>query len=202
MRFGVLRVLNDDIIAGGGGFGMHPHDNMEIITIPLEGELEHKDNMGNIGVIRKGDVQVMSAGKGVLHSEYNKNSDKEVRLFQIWLFANAKDVEPRYDQKSLLISERKNNLQLIVSPKDKSDGLWIHQEAWMYLGNFDKGISKTHSVNNPNNGVYVMVIEGSFIINGELLDKRDAIGIWSTEQINIESREDGSEILLIYLTMK
>jgi hypothetical protein len=202
IHFGALRVLNDDIIGGGGGFGMHPHDNMEIITIPLEGELEHKDNMGNIGVIRKGDVQVMSAGTGVLHSEYNKSAEKEVRLFQIWLFANEKNVTPRYDQQSFNALERKNKLQLVVSPKNNDGILWIHQEAWFHLGEFDKDFETNYKIKHHENGAYIMIIEGSFTINGEVLNRRDAIGIWDTDNFNITSNQEKSELLIIDLPMR
>jgi len=139
VQFGVLRVLNDDYVEAGMGFGTHPHDNMEIISIPLEGDLEHKDSMGNIAVIKKGDVQVMSAGTGITHSEYNKNKDKPVKLLQIWVFPNTKNVKPRYDQISLNLADRHNQLQQLVSPNADDGSIWIYQDAWFHLGKFDQG---------------------------------------------------------------
>jgi len=144
MNFGVLRVLNDDTVAGGMGFGTHPHDNMEIISIPLSGDLEHKDSMNNVTVIKNGDIQVMSAGTGIQHSEYNKNKDSEVKFLQIWVFPNKKNVTPRYDQITLNIADRKNKLQQILSPNSDDDGVWIHQNAWFHLANFDKGTTTNY----------------------------------------------------------
>src|SRR5690606_20497754 len=138
MHFGALRVLNDDTVAGGMGFGKHPHNNMEIISIPLDGDLEHQDSMGNTAVIRNGDIQVMSAGTGIYHSEYNKNKDKPVKFLQIWVIPNKGNVEPRYDQVTLNVADRHNKLQQIVSPKDGGEGVWIHQDAWFHLGKFDE----------------------------------------------------------------
>lgn len=163
MHFGVLRVLNDDVVAPGRGFGTHPHDNMEIISIPLEGDLEHKDSMNNTAVIRQGDIQVMSAGTGVFHSEYNKNNDSEVRFLQIWLFPNKRDVEPRYDQ--IKIEEKRNKLTQVLSPDPNDDGVWIHQNAWFHLGNYDAGTSETYRVKSPGNGVYVFVLEGDVSVS-------------------------------------
>ncbi len=139
MHFGVIRVLNDDVVEAGQGFGTHPHNNMEIISIPLEGDLQHSDSMNNIAVIRKGDIQVMSAGSGITHSEYNKNKDKKVKFLQIWVFPNKMNVDPRYDQITLNPSERINKLQQIVSPIPGDEGVWIHQDAWFHLGKFEKG---------------------------------------------------------------
>ena len=138
MNFGVLRVLNDDRVDPGQGFGMHPHDNMEIISIPLEGDLEHKDSMGNTAMIKQGDIQVMSAGTGIRHSEYNKNKDKQVKFLQIWVFPNKKNVTPRYDQINLPGMEVKNEFHQILSPRPDDAGVWIHQNAWFSMGNFDK----------------------------------------------------------------
>ena len=139
MHFGVLRVLNDDVVAAGRGFGTHPHDNMEIISIPLKGDLEHKDSMGNTTVIKQGDIQVMSAGTGVFHSEYNKNQDKAVRFSQIWLFPNKRDVKARYDQITLKNEDLKNQFAQILSPNPNDEGVWIHQNAWFHLGNLNSG---------------------------------------------------------------
>ena len=174
IQFGMLRVLNDDTIAGGMGFGTHPHDNMEIITIPLEGDLAHKDSMGNAATIKTGDVQVMSAGTGIQHSEFNPNHDQHTKLFQIWLFPKYRNVEPRYQQITLDQSLQKNDFAQILSPNPDDAGVWIHQDAWFYLSDFD-------------NGFYIMNIEGEIEVNGEKLERRDAIGIWATNEIEIKA---------------
>ncbi|PIB37521.1 hypothetical protein BFP72_10985 [Reichenbachiella sp. 5M10] len=200
-NFGALRVLNDDQVTGGKGFGFHPHDNMEIITIPLEGALEHKDNMGNQEVIRAGDVQMMSAGTGVYHSEYNANPDKDVKLLQIWIFPNQKDVEPRYDQITLG-EELPNQLQQIVSPSADDEGVWIHQDAWLHLGRIDKNHTISYALKNPEkNGVYVMILEGEAHIYDHHLGKRDALGIWDTEHIEIQATAN-ARVLLIEVPMQ
>lgn len=201
MHFGVLRVLNDDLIAGGKGFGMHPHDNMEIITIPLEGDLEHKDSMGNSGVIRQGDVQVMSAGTGVFHSEFNKNEDAEVRLLQIWLFPRQKNVEPRYDQVSIRDIEENNRFYQVLSPDKNDQGVWIHQDAWFSLGNFEAGKEDVYKLHETDNGVYAFVLEGEAEVNGQSLQKRDGLGIWEVDKIDFKS-VSGSRILLMEIPMK
>lgn len=187
VNFGLLRVLNDDTIAAGKGFGMHPHDNMEIITIPLNGALEHKDNLGNGAVINQGDVQVMSAGTGIYHSEYNKNTDKPVSLLQIWIIPNEKDVKPRYDQISISDIEEKNKFYQILSPNRDDQGVWIHQYAWFYIGIFNKGTSDNYNIKRDSNGIYMFVIEGTIEIDGEILTKRDAIGINNTNSITVNS---------------
>lgn len=201
MHFGVLRVLNDDVVAAGRGFGTHPHDNMEIISIPLEGDLEHKDSMGNTAVIRQGDVQVMSAGTGIYHSEYNKNPDKQVKFLQIWLFPNKRNVTPRYDQISLDNASIRNALYQILSPYKDDEGVWIHQNAWFHMGDFDKGKKITYTFKKPGNGVYAFIIEGQVEIEGEMLHKRDGFGIWDTESISI-SAQDRSKILLMEVPMQ
>lgn len=201
MHFGVLRVLNDDIIDGGGGFGMHPHDNMEIITIPIEGELEHKDSMGNVGVIRQNEVQVMSAGTGVYHSEYNKNSDKKINLLQIWIFPNKRNVTPRYDQITFDPKDRVNKLLQIVSPNANEKGLWIHQDAWFHLGNFDKDLSIDYTLKKKGNGIYLFVISGSVFVEDQLLNKRDGMGVWAIDKIKIKA-ETKSEILIMEIPMQ
>jgi redox-sensitive bicupin YhaK (pirin superfamily) len=203
VHFGMLRVLNDDIVQEGKGFGTHPHDNMEIITIPLKGSLQHKDSMGNTSIIKAGEVQVMSAGSGVSHSEFNPSETDPVNLFQIWIFPDKKDVEPRYDQKEFNSADRKNKFQTIISPKDKViDGsMWIHQNAHLSLGNFDKSKVFNYDVRSKGNGVYVMVINGKIEVDGKTLGKRDAIGIEDTDKINFKSIED-SELLLIEVPMK
>ncbi len=196
MNFGVLRVLNDDRVAAGRGFGTHPHDNMEIISIPLEGDLEHKDSMGNTTVIRQGDVQVMSAGTGVFHSEYNKNSDREVKFLQIWLFPNKKGVEPRYDQISLDKSRLRNQLHQILSPDPEDEGVWIHQDAWFYLGELDAGHAETYTLKKPGHGVYAFVLDGELTIAGQALNRRDGFGIWDTDRIEIKADTDARLLLM------
>lgn len=200
MNFGVLRVLNDDIIAGGTGFGRHPHNNMEIITIPLYGDLEHEDSMGNKAVIRQGDVQVMSAGTGIYHSEYNKNQDKELSLLQIWIIPNKKNVTPRYDQIAIAQLEKQNSFFQILSPSPDDQGVWIHQNAWFYLAYFDENISKTYNLKNAENGVYVFVIEGQIELAGHNLDKRDAIGVWDTESFTLKSNTK-TKVLVMEIPM-
>ncbi|MVO08745.1 pirin family protein [Flavobacterium sp. TP390] len=187
VHFGALRVLNDDTIAAGMGFGTHPHDNMEIITIPLEGDLAHKDSMGNAATIKTGDVQVMSAGSGIRHSEFNPNSDQQTKLFQIWLFPNQENVTPRYQQITLDQSLQKNNFAQILSPNPEDEGVWIHQDAWFYLSNFDKDFSKELALKKEGNGFYIMTIEGEIEVNGEKLTTRDAIGIWNTNTLEIKA---------------
>ena len=201
VHFGVLRVLNDDTIAGGMGFGAHPHDNMEIITIPLSGQLEHKDSMGNTGIISKGEVQVMSAGTGIQHSEKNKNSNEALKLLQIWLFPNKKNVEPRYDQKAFDLDTAKNNLLTIVSPMGEKEGLNIHQNAWFSLGKLDKDFTTTYQLKDKNNGVYAFVIDGDIIINGERLNRRDALGLTDAGELEIEA-ETEAELLLMEIPMQ
>ncbi len=201
MHFGVIRVLNDDIVAGGMGFGTHPHDNMEIITIPLEGDLAHKDSMGNSEVIRNGDIQVMSAGTGIEHSEFNANKDKPVNLFQIWLFPNKRNVKPRYDQMTLNITDRHNKLQQILSPNSDDEGVWIHQDAWFSMGTFEKDFSTKYDIKREGNGVFAMVVKGDFNINGNEIHARDGFGIWDVDKIDIIAKSDDAEILLMDVPM-
>ena len=202
MRFGVLRVLNDDIVSPGMGFGKHPHDNMEIISIPLEGDLEHKDSMGNVTVINHGDIQVMSAGTGIYHSEYNKNKDKPVKFLQIWVFPDKKDVTPRYDQITLNTNDRLNRLQQVVSPNPDDEGVWIYQNAWFHLGKFDNGVASEYEIKRKGNGVYAFVIKGSFSIEGKTLNERDGMGIWDTDKINLVAESQDAEVLLMDVPMK
>jgi redox-sensitive bicupin YhaK (pirin superfamily) len=199
-NFGVLRVLNDDTIAGGMGFGAHPHDNMEIITIPLEGDLAHKDSMGNSATIKSGDVQVMSAGTGIRHSEFNPNADRQTKLLQIWLFPKTENVEPRYQQITLDTNDRHNKLQQILSPDPDDQGVWIHQDAWFHLANFDAGVSATYNVKKTGNGLYVFVLKGSIEIGGQTLETRDGLGIEDFESTNIVAKTD-SEFLLMEVPM-
>ena len=200
VHFGALRVLNDDTIAGGMGFGAHPHDNMEIITIPLSGQLEHKDSMGNTGIISKGEVQVMSAGTGIQHSEKNKNAKEPLKLLQIWLFPDKRNVEPRYDQRAFDLAATKNNLVNIVSPMGSAEGLNIHQNAWFHLGKLDKDKNITYELKDKQNGVYAFLIDGEVIINGERLERRDAIGITDADKLEIKAGAD-AEILLMEVPM-
>jgi len=202
VHFGMLRVLNDDFVAPGMGFGTHPHDNMEIISIPLEGDLEHKDSMGNVAVIKHGDIQVMSAGTGITHSEYNRNKNLPVRFLQIWIFPDKRNVSPRYDQITLNLSDRHNRLQQVLSPTPEDEGVWIHQQAWFHLGNFDAGLAQSYTLKSNGNGVYAFVIKGSFELDGQLLQNRDGLGVWDTNSIQLVSKEAGSEILLMEVSMK
>jgi len=201
IQFGALRVLNDDTIAAGTGFGRHPHDNMEIISIPLEGALEHKDSMGNLQIIQAGDVQVMSAGTGIFHSEYNRNKDKEGKFLQIWIFPNKMNVKPRYDQITLNPADRVNKLQQIVSPNPDDAGVWIYQNAWFYLGKFDKGKQTDYKIKLKGNGLFCFVLSGKFNIDGDLLGLRDAVGIQNQDSVSIKSESDNSEILLMDVPM-
>jgi hypothetical protein len=201
MHFGVLRVLNDDFVAPGMGFGTHPHDNMEIISIPLEGDLEHKDSMGNISVIKNGDIQVMSAGTGITHSEYNRNKEQAVKFLQIWVFPNKKDVKPRYDQITLNSEDRKNKFQQIVSPNTEDEGAWINQDAWFHIGKFDKDITLDYSVKKTGNGVYIFVLKGDVIIEGNTLNERDGFGIWDVAKFNLKAISQDAEVLLMEVPM-
>jgi len=199
IHFGALRVLNDDVVSGGGGFGTHPHDNMEIVSIPLHGDLEHKDSMGTHAVIRQNDVQIMSAGTGIQHSEKNLHEGEEVRFLQIWVFPKEKNIKPRYDQKTFDRAERLNKLRTVVAPDD-DNAVWINQDAWFSLGKYDAAKRETYKLRNNINGVYAFVLEGSVTIDGQQLNKRDALGISETEVIKIEI-EAGAEILLIEVPM-
>lgn len=199
-RFGLLRVLNDDVIDAGMGFGTHPHDNMEIVTIPLSGEVAHQDSTGNKEVLKSGEVQIMSAGSGLTHSEFNNSKKDPLSLLQIWVFPKEKDIKPRYDQKSFDITERENKFQTVVSPDTENGAMWINQNAYFSLGNFDKEKSATYEIKHAGNGAYIFVIEGSVEIEGEILSKRDAIGIEDVNAIEILSKEK-SEILVIEVPM-
>ncbi len=200
MNFGVLRDLNDDTVESGMGFGTHPHRDMEIISIPLEGDLEHKDSMGTTAVIRKGEIQVLSAGTGVMHSEYNKNADELVKFLQIWVIPNKMGVQPRYDQISIKESAEPNDFQQILSPNADDEGVWIHQDAWFNLADFDKGVSKKYELHKKGNGVYVFVLSGKAKIGDIELSERDGLGIEDTDNFTLEALEK-SEILLMEVPM-
>jgi len=201
VHFGVLRVLNDDTVEAGMGFGTHPHDNMEIISIPLEGDLEHKDSMGNVSVIKQGDVQVMSAGTGITHSEYNKNKDKRVKFLQIWVIPDRRNVKPRYDQITLNIADRHNKFQQILSPSPDDEGVWIYQNAWFHLGQFDKGFSADYNFKAKGNGVYAFILSGNVTINNQELKSRDGFGIWDVDKISVKADTD-ADFLLMEVPMK
>lgn len=201
MHFGVLRVLNDDSVAAGRGFGTHPHDNMEIISIPLEGDLQHKDSMGNVAVIKQGDVQVMSAGTGVYHSEYNKNADAPVRFLQIWMFPNTRNVQPRYDQITIPDQTVRNEWIQILSPSAEDAGVWVHQNAWFHIGNLDAGASLDYALKATGNGVYAFVIEGSVHIGDQALERRDGFGVWDTDRFTVTADTD-ARILLMDVPMQ
>jgi quercetin 2,3-dioxygenase len=200
MNFGTLRVLNDDSVAAGMGFGKHPHDNMEIISIALEGELEHGDSMGNASVIRKGDVQVMSAGTGVVHSEKNHSRDKEVKFLQIWVFPNERNVTPRYDQKNFSDEEKHNKLLTVVSPMNGTEGVHIHQDAWFSLGKLDAGVELNYDLHKHGNGVYVFVLEGELSVNDVVLERRDGLGISEENRLSIKANSE-AEVLLMEVPM-
>lgn len=200
MQFGVLRVLNDDTVAANMGFGTHSHDNMEIITIPLEGDLAHKDSMGNTETIKTGDVQVMSAGTGVQHSEFSPNDDRQTKLFQIWLFPKMRDVAPRYQQITLDQSLQKNNFAQILSPFEYDEGVWIHQDAWFFLADFDADFEKTYTLKKEGNGLYAFVISGTIEINNQELATRDGLGITNFTTLDIKATT-ATKFLLMEIPM-
>jgi quercetin 2,3-dioxygenase len=201
VQFGVLRVLNDDIVEAGMGFGTHPHNNMEIISIPLEGDLEHKDSMGTVSVIKHGDIQVMSAGSGITHSEYNKNRDRRVKFLQIWVIPNKRDVKPRYDQITLNIADRHNKFQQILSPNPDDEGVWIYQNAWFHLAHFDQGFGADYEIKARGNGVYVFVLSGNIAIGDQKLNARDGFGIWDIERFSVNADSE-AEFLMMEVPMK
>jgi len=200
VRFGLLRVLNDDFIAGGGAFPTHPHDNMEIVTIPFTGALKHKDNTGGEGVIKAGDVQIMSAGSGILHSEANASATDPVTLFQIWVYPKEKNIKQRYDQKKFEVADRTNQWQVVVSPRDEDKALWINQDARFSLTQLKAGNDLTYQNAFPGNGIFLVVIKGTVTVNGEKLSTRDAAGITAADQFSISATED-AELLAIEVPM-
>jgi len=196
IHFGMLRVLNDDSVAAGMGFGTHPHDNMEIVSIPLSGDLKHRDSMGNETIIKQGDIQVMSAGTGISHSEMNANLDSVVKFLQIWIVPNKKNVQPRYGQITLDEVKMKNKLLQVLSPNENDEGVWIHQDAWFSMGNLEKGLSTEYKLKKSNNGVYAFVLEGNVTINGEKLNKRDGLAITETDALTITAVDDAKLLLM------
>jgi len=200
MHFGTLRVLNDDTVEAGRGFGTHPHQNMEIISIPLEGDLKHMDSMGNVAVIREGDIQVLSAGTGISHSEYNKNSDRQVKFLQIWIFPREKDVSPRYDQSSIRDLAKKNSFYQILSPNPKEPGVWIHQDAWFHMADLDEGHEATYQLKRAGNGVYIFVLSGKVTVSGQELEQRDGMGIWEITELTVRAAKT-SRVLLMDIPM-
>lgn len=202
MHFGALRVLNDDKVAPGMGFGTHPHKNMEIISIPLSGDLEHQDSMGNKHVISEGDVQVMSAGTGISHSEYNRNKDKEVKFLQIWVFPKQSNVQPKYDQKKFSKEDRQNRLQAVVAPDGAGNGaLNINQDAWFHLSSLSSGKELSYTMKGDDTGVYIFVLSGNVLVAGEKLSTRDGIGIWDTDEFSVQAASD-AELLFMEVPMQ
>jgi redox-sensitive bicupin YhaK (pirin superfamily) len=190
MRFGLMRVINDDVVQPGMGFGTHPHENMEIISIPLTGKLRHEDSMGNVQEIVAGEVQIMSAGTGITHSEYNGSDSEDVNFLQIWVFPEKQNIEPRYDQKLFSADGRLGQFQNIVSPDRNDNGVWINQQAWFWFVYFKAGQSDTFTIKRSGNGVYFFVLEGTVIVAGEQLERRDGIGIENAENVEVEATED------------
>ena len=196
MGFGALRVINDDFVIGGHGFGKHSHRDMEIISIPLLGKLGHGDNLGNNGVIETGEIQVMSAGTGITHSEMNGDDQDDVRFLQVWVIPNKMNTKPRYQQIRLDDILKPNVFNQVLSPNADDAGVWIHQDAWFSMGNFDKGVTQTYPLKNPNNGVYIFVISGTVVINGNTLATRDGFGIWDTKDVSMDVKEDANVLLM------
>ncbi len=200
MNFGVLRVLNDDEVAPGMGFGTHPHQNMEIISIPLEGDLEHRDSMGNTAVIRSGDIQAMSAGTGVSHSEKNRNADRAVKFLQIWVLPKKANVTPRYDQITLEPEDLRDRFHQIISPDPGDEGIWIHQDAWFHLGELSSGVDIPYTFKKKGNGLYIFVLEGSCEVGGERLHRRDGLGVWEADSLEFRTAEP-TKLLLMEVPM-
>jgi redox-sensitive bicupin YhaK (pirin superfamily) len=201
VQFGALRVLNDDEVDGGRGFGEHPHDNMEIISIPLSGALEHKDSMGNVATIERGEIQAMSAGTGIYHQEYNKNKNEPAKFLQIWLFPNKRNVEPRYDQLKIASPSAGNPLVQVLSPNADDAGVWIHQDAWFNMGKLENDATVTYQIQKPGNGAYIFVLEGKINVDGQALGRRDGFGIWETEGFTITGGEN-AEFLIMDIPME
>jgi len=200
VHFGALRVLNDDLVRGGAGFGTHPHDNMEIISIPLSGALAHKDSTGTDGIINTGDVQIMSAGKGIQHSEYNASKTADVKFLQVWVYPKLQNITPRYEQKTFEESGRQNKWQVVVSPDAGDNAVWINQDSLFSLLNLEKGKSISYTSRFTGNGVYFFLLDGSISVADKILNTRDAVGIWEASEISIIASED-SKVLAIEIPM-
>ncbi len=196
MGFGALRVINDDFVIGGQGFGKHSHRDMEIISIPLSGKLGHGDNIGNNGIIETGEIQVMSAGTGITHSEMNGDDKEEVKFLQIWVIPNKMNVEPRYQQVRMDNTLKPNEFNQVLSPNADDAGVWIHQDAWFSMGDFDKGVTQTYQLKDPSNGVYIFVISGKVVVNGDTLDTRDGLGVWDTKSFTMDVIDDAKVLLM------
>jgi redox-sensitive bicupin YhaK (pirin superfamily) len=201
IHFGALRVLNDDEVSPGMGFGMHPHDNMEIITIPLEGAIQHKDSMGNTAVIEAGEIQIMSAGTGILHSEFNPKNDQALKLFQIWIIPNKRNVDPRYAQFKIQTEIMKNQFLQLVGNEINEEGSWIHQDAWLSISEIAESQNIQYKLKGKKSGVYFMVIAGKIKIGNQILEQRDALGVWNTNEVDIIA-EENSKILAIEVPME
>lgn len=201
VHFGLLRVLNDDIVAPAMGFGMHGHDNMEIVTIPLRGVLAHKDSLGSEGTIVPGEVQIMSAGSGIRHSEFNGSASEEVNLLQIWVFPKERNIQPRYDQKQFDPAFAENRFQVLVSPNQTHGSLWINQDAEFAMGNFDEGNTYTYTIQHPGNGAYVFVVEGDITLDDTALGRRDAVGVYDTKDIDFRVNKK-AKVLIIEVPME
>lgn len=201
VNFGALRVLNDDIVSGGGGFGTHPHDNMEIVSIPLQGALAHKDSTGTDGIIKTGDVQIMSAGSGIRHSEYNQSATDSVNFLQIWVFPKLQNIKPRYEQKTYDLNDRQNKWQVVVSPLEEEGGVWINQDARFSLADLSAGTSLDYVNRFAENGAYVFVLDGALEIGNTALGKKDALGISATDRFTIKATSD-SKVLVIEVPVK
>lgn len=200
VHFGALRVLNDDIVKGGGGFPAHPHDNMEIVTIPLKGALAHKDSTGGAGLISAGDIQIMSAGTGIRHSEYNASETEEVNLLQVWVIPKIIDIQPRYDQKTFAVADRRNRWQFVISSEENDNSLWINQDARFALTDLEAGKEIPYNVNHQGSGVYIFVIEGAIKIEDKTLDKRDAAGIYDTDRFIVHALQP-AQLLAVEVPM-
>lgn len=201
INFGALRVLNDDQVDGGRGFGEHPHDNMEIISIALEGALKHEDSMGNVTVIEPGEIQAMSAGTGIYHKEFNRDADQPVKFLQIWVFPNQRNVVPRYDQQKTDLESQPNTLVQILSPNQEDAGVWIHQNAWFSRGKFDQETKLDYTLHLGGNGLYVFVLKGGATVGDQQLSERDGYGIWNTNAVTITAGV-GSDLLLMEVPME
>lgn len=198
MGFGALRVINDDSVAGGMGFGTHPHRDMEIVSIPLEGVLQHKDSEGNAHQIRKGEVQLMSAGTGIAHSEYNASPSDPVKFLQIWVLPKKLGIKPRYEQKAFDLTSP--GFKLVLSPDGREESLTINQDAFFSLGKMSSGEKFNYSLKQSGNGVYVFVLKGNLILNGKELKERDGVGITGAEEISLQSHSE-VEVLMMEVPM-